>query len=171
MIDIETMDNAPTAAILSIGAARFDPGLGLIGPTFHQRTSLDDCIALGLTVSASTIAWWMQQADTARHSAFTDPLPLALVLRNLSSFLQPDDKVWANSPAFDLVILRNAYKAIGSDAPWSYRVERCTRTAYDLAGVDLDGFRQGTYHDAIDDAVSQARAVIEAYRCISFARR
>jgi exodeoxyribonuclease VIII len=164
MIDIETMDNVPSAAILSIGAVRFDPKAGFIGEKFYARTSLEDCMAHGMTVSASTIVWWMQQSAAARESAFSNQLPLTDVLRDLGTFLGANAKVWANSPAFDLVILRNAYRISRLDVSWSYRAERCTRTVYDLADINLNDHREGVYHDAVADATSQACAVIAAYK-------
>jgi exodeoxyribonuclease VIII len=68
--------------------------------------------------------------------------------------------VWSHGSNFDIVILENAYKAIGQAAWWKYSNVRDTRTLFDLAEhkyVSKGG------HDALDDAMRQAEAVAYAY--------
>jgi len=65
VVDIETTDNCPTAAILSIGAAALSSD-GAVVSTFYTPVSLDNCLRIGMTVGADTLAWWMEQDDKAR---------------------------------------------------------------------------------------------------------
>ena len=65
MIDIETMDNRPTAAIASIGAVWFEPSGSWIGRTFHMHVDLVDCQRHGLTIGADTVVWWLGQSEDA----------------------------------------------------------------------------------------------------------
>jgi hypothetical protein len=76
--------------------------------------------------------------------------------------------LWSHGPAFDIAILAAAYDAVGLPVPWHYRAPRDTRTAFDIADVgDHSAFMQqynhGTAHHALDDAISQAKAVCGAY--------
>lgn len=166
MIDIETLDNKPTSAVVSIGAVRFDPKAGTISDFgFYKNVDAASSQAAGLTMSADTVMWWMQQSEEARK-ALVGGKPLDVALAYLDQEAGEIDCVWAHSPSFDLVILENAYRAVGKKAPWTHRQHRCTRTLYDLAGIDLIGFTAGTYHNALDDARNQAVAVIAAYRSL-----
>lgn len=58
MLDLETMDTKPTAAITEIGAVRFDNEKIL--SRFRIKVDLQSCIDLGLTVSGSTIMWCLK---------------------------------------------------------------------------------------------------------------
>lgn len=171
MIDIETMGNRPTSAIMSIGAVVFDPFESTvdISKSLSLKVSLESCMSYGLTVDASTIEWWLRQSEGARDGIITEKWmthPLLASLDGLSRWMPYGAIVWAHGPSFDLVILENAYRAVKQPCPWSFRSARCTRTIYDLAGVDLKttGLREGHIdHNALDDAFHQARAVQIAY--------
>jgi len=82
-----------------------------------------------------------------------------------------DISLWAHGPTFDISILAAAYDACGLPIPWHYRAPRDTRTAFDMAGVDdhsafMQRFNYGTAHNALDDSISQAKAVCAAFRRI-----
>jgi len=64
------------------------------------------------------------------------------------------DGVWGNGASFDNVILSEAYRRIGSEAPWPFWKDRCYRTVKSMAVVPMS--RTGTHHNAIDDARDQA---------------
>ena len=70
MIDLETLATSPDAAILTIGAVRFDPfGRELTDPemdSFYVRVDLDSCDEIGLVTNDDTIAWWANQSDEAK---------------------------------------------------------------------------------------------------------
>jgi len=59
--------------------------------------------------------------------------------------------------------LKNAYSVVGEDPPWSYRNDRCYRT---LAAIcpEVKMERIGTFHNAVDDAKSQARHLQRIYK-------
>ena len=73
MIDLETLATSPNAAVLTIGAVRFDPFNNDIGnPTCEKlyiRVDLDSCDELGLEVNDDTIAWWAQQSKEAQEKS------------------------------------------------------------------------------------------------------
>jgi exodeoxyribonuclease VIII len=154
MVDLETLGNGSNAVIISIGAVEFDE-TGL-GREFYMRVDPQSCVDAGLKMDVSTVMWWMQQSDAAR-SAFKGPgaVPLDVALGEFSSWYPRGAALWGNGATFDNVILGNAYKALGGAQPWAYWADRCYRTLKNLyPHVKLD--RNGTYHNALDDAKSQA---------------
>lgn len=156
MIDIETMGNTSSAAIVSIAAVRFDINTGMISQNFYTRVSLESSLAYGLSVDASTIEWWMKQEAAARHALFEDSIPLNRSLRALNGFVTKDDFVWGNSARFDLGILESSYKETTIPMPWDWRKERDYRTLVSLApSIKKEHKWKGNAHDALDDCINQ----------------
>lgn len=171
MLDLETLGTGPDAAILSIGAVKFCPDTGELGPRFYMAIDPVYCQNAGLTIDANTVKWWMKQSEEARKQVFDSPMMLSEALSGFSMFCgitQQGGKnniVWGNSCAFDNVILRNAYKAVGMEAPWDFWNDRCYRTLKALY-PQAPFVRQGTHHNALDDAISQAEHAIEIFKLI-----
>lgn len=165
MIDIETLGRTPGSVILSIGAICFDNSG--CGASFYEAISPASCTDAGLTIEADTVAWWMAQSDDARAAAF-DPNAkhINVVLFALKQWFIDcgGDKPWSHGAAFDFPILEEAYRrTLMMPAPWDFRNVRDTRTLYGLSGVKVDR-SIGTHHNALDDAVAQAHAAIDAHR-------
>lgn len=153
MLDIETLGLNPGAAVLSIGAVRF--GKDGIGEHFYRNVSLESCDDAGLTIDVGTLDWWLGQDGDIQH-VLTGGDSLSSALLDFSTFYGGADEIWAFSPSFDCEILEAAYEAVGEAPPWSYRDERCCRTLAALPqAVDLE--QDGSEHDALDDAIYQAR--------------
>jgi hypothetical protein len=175
MVDIETMSTLPTAAIVSIGAVRFDPRTSECGETFYQSVSLASCLQLGLSVDASTIVWWVNQSQEARAALFKDEKVIEESLWDFTKWMtdciaqvSPDEavkhRVWCNGPSFDGTILENAYRVCGLPIPWKYNSLRDVRTIVDLSGVNVDTIpKVGISHNALDDAIFQAKMVQAGY--------
>lgn len=166
MVDLETLDTRASASILSIGAVRLDWNtLEAVDP-FYIIIDPESCKAVGLTESASTVAWWGGQSEEARR-VFTDPnVPLSSALhgfaRYLSSYGKSKVRLWGNGSDFDNVILINAYDALGYDAPWMFYNNRCFRTVRKMLGHLIeDPKRGGTHHNALDDAIFQAQILLQ----------
>ena len=169
MIDLETLDTEPSAVILSIGACEFDRETGDIGRTFYKKVSMESCMKAGLTMSASTIKWWMEQSDEARKEAFSGSTHLKLALNKLNYWINPvagwrkrmpsKKLIWANAPSFDMVIIRNAYRAVDlkCDLP-HFRYERDVRTLKALY-PSVKVSEVGTAHNALDDCIYQSKLV------------
>ena len=157
MLDIETLGIEPGAAILSIGACTFDTEG--VGETFEISVDLESCQDRGLTIEADTLQWWLGQDEPARD-ALHGGVPLATALSELRDFLDTHDadELWANAPKFDCAHLEAAYDALDWPTPWEFYELRDVRTVQSLPGaVELE--QDGTEHDALDDAVHQAREV------------
>ncbi|EJE0690466.1 3'-5' exoribonuclease, partial [Salmonella enterica subsp. enterica serovar Newport] len=72
MIDLETMDNKPTAAITAIGAVLFNPETGEMGETFYRRISLTSSVDYDCTMGADTVLWWLRQSIEAKSEIIND---------------------------------------------------------------------------------------------------
>ncbi|AXN57943.1 exodeoxyribonuclease VIII [Acinetobacter phage ABPH49] len=184
MLDIETLDLKPTAAVLSIAATFFDPLTGELGESFDKQINLKSCTDLGLTVDPSTIMWWMEQSKEAQDAFKGNNKAQALseVLINFHNWVtlhrgylfsdgESDLCVWGNGKDFDCVIIENAYLAAGIKrlCPWKFWETMDVRTLVQLgsmAGVPdfkkmaLDNFK-GVKHNALDDVQNQIKYVVQ----------
>ena len=68
MVDLETMDNVATSAIVSIGAVECDLITGETGAEYYRVINLEGQQELGFSINAETIYWWMNQSDAARQA-------------------------------------------------------------------------------------------------------
>ncbi len=164
MLDIETLDTAPTSSILSIGACVFND-LAVTDERFYIVVDRKSCRHLGLTESQSTIEWWERQGEKAQRVFSDNNTSILEALSEFSKWLGSlgeiwSIKMWGNGPDFDNVILANAYTRAGIDLPWRFYNNRCHRTAkamFDVPGVTYSLPRAGVHHNALDDAVYQAQ--------------
>jgi len=159
MLDLETMGTSFNAPIVAIGAVRFDPKSEEIGETFYQLIDLKSCVDKGLLLDVDTVLWWMRQGDNARGQICNPSLervPLEIALVNFGIWLKPDDKVWGNGVDFDNVILSTAYRRCNLEQPWKFWNNRCYRTIKNMQ-PDIELVREGTHHNCLDDAISQAK--------------
>jgi hypothetical protein len=179
MLDLETMDTAATAAITAIGAVKFDLVTGEIGETFYRKISLQSSIDRGLTVSGSTIQWWLKQNEQARLEMAEEGISLPDALWEFALYIGAersleDDhdwvkstaKIWGNGAAFDNAILAYAYSKVKLDLPWNFWNDRCYRTLKEVR-PEVELVREGTHHNALDDAISQAKHLC---RVVSYMR-
>ena len=162
MLDLETADNLPTSAIIAIGAVEFTERQ-TIGRKFYRAVDLGSSVAAGLTVGQDTMLWWSKQSPEARR-VFDDPARVRLpdALTDFSFWMKQlhgDTKVWGNGAAFDNAILSNAYARCGLPLPWDFWNDRCYRTV--KARITAKPTRVGVYHNAVDDAETQARHLMQ----------
>jgi hypothetical protein len=164
-IDLETLGNGTNAVVVAIGACAFD---AKHMTPFYTHITAQSAVEAGLVMDASTVMWWLSQSDEARAALTRDDgVPLTTALEDFAEWLSVYNVqgVWGNGIAFDNVILRNAYKAIGMLPPWQFRADRDMRTLVwehqELFDEDprevVD--KVGTDHNALDDALFQADVV------------
>ena len=168
MIDIETCGTRPNCPVLSIGAVKFNMYTGEIGKTFYAAIDPADAFNYGVP-SGDTFKWWMEQSEAARSAAVGGRSKLPEALNSLTSFCSnwSDVEVFGNGPHFDMTILEYAYhRALGREAPWKFWNVRDCRTVAMLAGKRAPKITGGTYHNALDDAIHQAKWVCDFYRSI-----
>ena len=170
MVDLETLATSPDAAILTIGAVKFDPfGRDIEEPqmeSFYVRVDLDSCHEIGLVTNDDTIAWWGQQEASVQEEAFGEDnrLPIKEALDQLYKFAWGTKRVWANGSVFDIPILETAFKRVNKAIPWQYWQVRDCRTAYDL-GINPKR-PPVTKHHALEDAWNQAVGIQNVYNTL-----
>lgn len=164
MVDIETLGKGPNAALLSLGAVKFDTEKLGIEADFYTMINPESCQDFGLDIDASTVMWWMDPEQSLAREAYmahkADQLDLPTALEGFASWINYGEPtgvkaVWGNGATFDNVILRNAFDAIGGECPWEFWQDRCYRTVKNLR-KDIPMKREGQHHNALDDARSQA---------------
>lgn len=160
MLDLETLGTRPGDTILSIGAVLFTPEDGVTSEfycTINQQSSKD----AGLRAQKSTIEWWQKQSPEAKAAAFKGELSLESALKQFSMWLNATDTtlIYGNGANFDNALLAAAYRAMKMDVPWKFWNDRCYRTISAMfAKTKVE--RVGTYHNALDDAKTQALRLI-----------
>jgi exodeoxyribonuclease VIII len=169
MWDIETLDTRASAVVLSIGAVTFNPNGAGYDEQFYTVLDLASQTAHGRTVSVDTLDWWNKQHNDARI-VFTQPrAPVVEELQRLGEFLAGAAGVWGNGADFDNVIIGSLYESFGIRRPWSYGKNRCFRTINSaLVSAEYQKpEREGTHHNALDDAIHQTLVLQETLRNLS----
>jgi hypothetical protein len=167
MLDLETWGTAPGSALRSIGACEFDPHTDQIGEKFYANIADESCVEVGLIKDASTVAWWGRQTKQAQDSLLVDQKHLREVADNFHQWFRKVRGVfvWSQGANFDQPLWEAAVRPLGMRTPWKFTDSRCTRTAYDMGGFNPYVMkRAGTHHNALDDAIHQAKCVQGAYR-------
>lgn len=161
MIDLETLSTNQDAAILSIGAVRFNPNTGEIADTFHERIDFNSAIVNG-HVSMDTLKFWFAADGNAGKLVASGTRMLPEALTEFAEWLGQGSIVWGNGATFDITILENTYKRLEMDTPWKFYDVRDCRTVEAMAEsiCERSEFeRSGTHHDALDDAKYQAEYI------------
>lgn len=170
MVDLETLGSRPGCAILSIGAVEFNHLTGKLGEEFYCVVNRKSCAVAGLVEDADTLAWWGRQNAQAQavikeagEAADTIADALTRFTAYLSKYGLAQVRVWGNGSDFDNAILAVAFDKAGLKFPWKFWNNRCFRTLKSL-NPDVPMPRGGVYHNALDDAKTQANAAIQMMR-------
>jgi exodeoxyribonuclease VIII len=167
MLDLETMDNVQTAAIVAIGAVQCDLTTGKIGETFYKVVDLNNNPG---SIDPNTVYWWMSQSYEARRALLIDGKLNARkaceALIKWINYLKPANehlRLWGNGASFDNAIIRETFKVLKLDFPIRFWNDRDMRT---IVGFypnklqeiwKLENRRSGTHHNALDDAKHQIK--------------
>ena len=177
MIDLETLGTRPDAVILTLGAIKFDPFKPDVepGPGIYFRLDIENQLALGRTVDDSTIDWWGQQDPKVREEAMGDlegetRVDVAKLKYELNKFLVGVDYIWAQGPAFDIVILEDLYRSQGWGFPWHFWQIRDSRTLFGVHGDPREKGRDQA-HNALMDCYYQAIGVQKIYKDLNIQPR
>lgn len=167
MIDFETLGQTPETAVISLGACFFDEDSGKIGPTFYMAFEIDEQLKKGRTIDASTLKWWMSQSDGAKKVFNEKAQPAKEVLELFAKWVLANNTIskirpWGNGSSFDISIIEHAFRMYGVKCPWLYYnvfdLRTFKRYIANNAKVDKSS---GVNHNALDDAINQAKFVIE----------
>lgn len=159
MIDCETLDIGERPVLLSIGAVVFTESQ--IHEYFHIGIDIEDSKRYGFTVSQSTLDWWDQQDPAARADAFSGGEKIKAALQALVYFFEENKctEIWSKGSLDDIRWINNALDYFGIERPWKYYKEFCFRTL--LKSVPkFDMPFLGVQHNALDDAIHQAKQFI-----------
>ncbi len=175
MVDLETLGTRAGCTIMSIGAVMFDPESRTLGAKFYVTINRKSCAAHGLHEDPKTLEWWGNQSHEARkifdEVSSSNSWGLPTALNSFRHYLRDHGaervKVWGNGADFDNAILQSAWAAaypVNNVPPlWDHWDNRCYRTLKGLA-PNCKMLRVGTYHHALDDAISQAHHAIDLFR-------
>jgi hypothetical protein len=157
-LDLETLGTRPGDTILSIGVCLFDIDKGIYSE-MHISINQESSKAAGLRAQKSTIEWWAQQSPEARAAAFKGEHSLETALKMFQMWLPDNALVYGNGANFDNALLGAAYRAMKMEQPWKFWNDRCYRTISSMF-MKYKTERVGTYHNALDDAKTQALRLI-----------
>lgn len=168
MIDLETMGTSCIAAPMSIGAVVFTMQ-GDIKGTYHTGIELKSCVDIGMEVDPGTIEWWMKQSKENQDRVLSlKRKPIGLALQGMIDVFNSIGLnrymtcMWSHGSIFDMVIVENAFRLLGkTEMWWKFTNVRDTRTLFDVANYE---YKAKGGHDALEDAMSQAEAVVAAYQ-------
>jgi hypothetical protein len=165
MLDLETWDTGNDAVIVSIGACKFNADDIL--DRFHVAIDPASSQRFGLKIGAACMLWWLDpERDEARRNWLALPkVELEPALYGFAGWAtsgQPIAAMWGNGSTFDNVILRSSYNAVGLEYPVKFWQDHCYRTAKSYTDVAL--VREGVHHNALDDAISQAKHLQAIWR-------
>ena len=165
MLDLETLSTENNAAIISIGAVKFDPRatVGELNNSadkdyvhFYCNVEFHSLSCEEFHIEGRTVQWWMEQKEEARASLFTDPIDIQTALGKFWTWYGTESlPTWGNGAGFDNVILRNAYHKFGGVAPFDFYHDRCFRTLKSLF-PDVLYVKPTLAHNALSDAEAQA---------------
>ena len=167
MLDTETVATSRDAVVLTIGCVKFDPySTEEPHSGMYCRLEVDEQVARGRIINEETLVWWGKQTAEAQEEAFGDNgdrIPVLTFLTDLNRYLVGADKVWAQGPLFDIIILEDMFSMYGMSPNWRYSQIRDSRTLFDLGdALAKDG--NALAHNALADAYSQALSVQALYR-------
>lgn len=158
-----------------------NPLMGSYSPSHYTPKELDK-IGWGhrryyLARDPDTVDWWYDEKQAEANTAFTDRVDLKDALIQFNTWLHalgvdPGDehscRIWGHGAAYDPPIIDAWYAATKVPCGWHYRAPRDTRTAFDMVDISdhskwIKQFRSGVFHHALDDSMTQGRAIVAAY--------
>lgn len=166
MVDIETWSTRSNAAILAIGAVKFDAEFN-IQDRFYCNVDPISCRNFGLHFDPDTIEFWRKNPE-AFNQTKENRISIQEAISQFNEWIGPAKKteVWANGAAFDFPILEWSFVQSNTPIPWEFWNVRDARTIYKLAGLDTKTFadREGTFHNAVDDCITQVRMLKSVFK-------
>lgn len=170
MIDLETLGRASNTIIVAMGAVQCNLITGEIGDTFYRLADLETQKRKGRTIDIDTFLWWTKQSSDARIALFeTNRVTLQKMCVSFWNWLHAIGKpelmrLWGNGASFDNAIIRDAtIQMLGKDLPIPFWNDRDMRTIVGFYPRQLqrkwkiENLREGTYHNALDDAKYQVK--------------
>jgi len=152
MIDIETLGRRPGCIVLSIGAVVFNEETILC--SLHIWLDVEAQKQNGQHMELETVMWWLNNGG---YKQAEDVWGITRALDRIASeiYKYNVERVWANSPSFDLSILKWMFDSYEVDTPWEFWQERDVRTMKAYLHKSERPLFAGKKHDARQDALHQ----------------
>lgn len=162
MLDIETLDVAPTAQLLQIGA------VNILKPHLDFEVAISSASQQDYftTVSLGTVDFWQGLPEEVKQRVLYGKNHVRDALRWFARWLPKGARLFCYGASFDFPILHHHYHMNGLDLPWNYRNLRCFRTISAQHREHFAWAKAEMEHDALSDAKAQAqvfRAIYEAH--------
>ena len=153
MIDIETLDTTNSSVVFQVAIVYFEPDtLNEVNKEIWTL-DVDAQLAMGRTVSASTIAFHLGiPANALKCLTSKRAQHPSIFLQGLSKSLEiaKPKAIWAKG-SFDFNILEDMYGQCDVPVPWKYYQERELRTLMKECGVS----KGDVSHNALEDCYAQ----------------
>jgi len=163
--DFETLSLDRDACILSLGAVRFDRETGELGRRFYAVAEIQN--QPDAVIDAGTVEWWMRQSADAQAGIFgpgVTRLSLKQLLIEFHAYAQGAEWFWCRGNK-DAEWMQSACQRCGLELPWAYWQVCDQRTLTNLFQAYVSPEEStGVAHNALDDAVRQAQALIDIFQ-------
>lgn len=191
VFDLETYGTDSNAIVPEISAVAFDIMSGDVYSEITLHIDVDSQVAVGRTVSAGTLTFWLSQKLEARRKLFlADPgycdtydevAPLHIfdamcelydhITRTSAMWGEKEGNsaepiVWGNGINFDLGKTISLFETVEMPLPWKFWAERDARTLMMLAPAIKKAFSQdfrGVPHYGLDDCKHELRYLSATY--------
>jgi hypothetical protein len=183
-IDIETLDTAPSAVILSVAIVAWDPNVSIEGQGCF-KTSFNELVVNmspvyqihhGRTMSESTLDFWAEQPEdawkNANHCCIRDYQDVTEQIVDFVDRFNGMSQFWARGN-MDETVLNHLFKECGMDPPWRFFQWRdarsfcdMTRALIEVPSSPLRNELNFLAHTALDDAKNMTLDILETMNAI-----
>lgn len=174
MLDSETLGLNPDAVVLQIALVAFDPLTGIHSGSLNLFPSLDEQLAAGRRIDASTLLWWAGNSpDLFQKMLKSKRDPAETVIYEIKRYIgmraeDPEKvQIWSHA-TFDVPLVTGYAANFGEKNLFYYRSTRDIRTLEHmysaLGGPDFEhGYPGIEEHDAVNDCLIQISEVSHMY--------
>lgn len=165
MVDLETLGTTSDSVILSAGFVFFTKQE--VVETKEFFLDLNGQHRKGFKVDPRTLTWWLEDSNRSKNlkkifaKCNVERTQLEDIFAYMREWLSTELQftIWANSPSFDLSMLRHHATVEGfPGVPWSYFSERDLRTIKNLAPKKPTSEKKA--HNALYDAIEQTEHLL-----------
>jgi len=168
--DLETLDTANNAVVLSVGITPFkiteqNTFEELVDRGFEMLFDVDKQIERGATVSDDTLKWWSEQSGRAQevlNGGTNDPQDFLDACKTDFPDINLNKALWyCHGTHFDIAIMQNLFERYSMKAPWHYQSPRDARTWMDFfGGIKWPEKPKGFIpHNALHDSAFEVTAM------------
>lgn len=162
-VDLETGGTSSSSAVLAVALQAFEP-LDIEAPWPEPFVCAIEPVEndkYQRTWSGSTIQWWSTKPQALETLGELNVLSLKAMANTFVDYVinHKVEAIWANSPSFDVAILRHLFDQLSIRFPFVYWQERDVRTLKALLPVKLQPVFQGLPHHPLHDVQHEVRIV------------